>query len=128
MERKYSKKREAILAKIKSTKAHPSAEWIYHQLKPEYPDLSLGTVYRNIAVLKEEGHIVSASVVGGQERLDGSVHPHPHFVCDTCNAVIDVDIPLPGRELDSSVEGSLGIKIDRHELIFHGTCSACLEA
>ena len=52
--KKHSKKRDAILECVRSTTAHPSAEWIYAQLKPQIPDLSLGTVYRNLAAFKQE--------------------------------------------------------------------------
>lgn len=65
----YSRKREAILSAICSTDIHPTADWIYQKLKPIYPDLSLGTVYRNIARFKEDGLIISVGVVEGQERL-----------------------------------------------------------
>ena len=66
--RKRSKKRDAILACICGTDCHPSAEWVYTQLKPQIPDLSLGTVYRNISMFREEGTIVSVGVVNGLER------------------------------------------------------------
>ena len=50
---RYSKKREAILNAIQSTKCHPSADWVYQTLKPEHPDLSLGTVYRNLEFFRQ---------------------------------------------------------------------------
>ena len=90
--RKRSKKRDAILACIRSTRRHPSAEWIYDRLKPEIPDLSRGTVYRNLRLFLEEGVVASVGVVGGLERFDGDVSPHAHFICQCCGEVID----LPG--------------------------------
>ena len=65
VERKYSRKREAILETIRSTKCHPTAQWVYEQLKPRIPDLSLGTVYRNISLFRQEGKLVSVGVVNG---------------------------------------------------------------
>ncbi|NLG92671.1 MAG: transcriptional repressor, partial [Clostridiales bacterium] len=67
MERKqnYSRKREAILKAIRSTTTHPTAEWVYQKVKPEYPDLSLGTVYRNIAQFKKDGPIICVGIVNG---------------------------------------------------------------
>ena len=53
--RKKSRKREAMLAALRATTEHPTAEMLYNTLKPEYPELSLGTVYRNLSVLAEEG-------------------------------------------------------------------------
>lgn len=87
----FSKKREAIFRSICSTDTHPTAEWVYNQLKPEFPDLSLGTVYRNISMFKERGMVISVGTVNGQERFDGNVKPHPHFICTKCGAVIDVN-------------------------------------
>jgi Fur family peroxide stress response transcriptional regulator len=88
--RKHSKKRDEILAAIRSTSSHPSARWVYERLKPALPALSLGTVYRNISLLREEGELASLGVVQGEERFDGRVEPHPHFVCSRCGDVIDI--------------------------------------
>ena len=57
--RKHSKKRDAIYECVRSTKTHPSAEWVYSRLKPEIPDLSLGTVYRNLNLFQQEGRLIS---------------------------------------------------------------------
>lgn len=124
----YSRKREAILQAICSTKTHPTADWIYQTLKPVYPDLSLGTVYRNIARFKEEGTIISVGVVNGQERLDGNTMPHPHFICTRCGSVIDVEIDDldQTQEIDREVGERYQMQVDYHELVFHGKCSKCL--
>ena len=82
--RKHSKKRDAILNCLRETDAHPSAEWVYSRLKPQIPDLSLGTVYRNLALFKETGEAISLGTVMGLERFDGRTDPHIHFVCTRC--------------------------------------------
>ena len=87
---KHFRKRDAILSCLRQTTVHPSAEWVYNQLKPEYSDLSLGTVYRNLALFKEQGLITSLGTVNGVERFDGNTCPHVHFVCNGCDAVIDL--------------------------------------
>ena len=87
---KHFKKREAILNCLRSTTCHPSAEWVHAQLKAEYPEISLGTVYRNLALFKEQGLIISVGTVNGVERFDANTEPHVHFICDTCDAVIDL--------------------------------------
>ena len=92
---RYSKKRAAILSAIQSTDCHPSAEWVYQTLKPEHPDLSLGTVYRNLIFLRERGDIRSLGVIGGQERFDCHTHPHCHFVCEDCGAILDLPASPP---------------------------------
>ena len=112
MERRqnYSRKREAILQTIRSTNTHPSADWIYQQLKPEYPDMSLGTVYRNLARFEQEGTIVLVSVVNGQERWDADTHPHAHFICRCCHSVQDLCEVKPDLHLDSEIQKSTAIK------------------
>lgn len=123
----FSRKREAILKAVCSTTSHPTADWVYQQLKPEYPDLSLGTVYRNLTQFKDDGVIISVGTVNGQERYDGNVKPHTHFVCSRCHAVLDV----PGDFLsDPEVREAgekMGLKIESSDVILHGICSECLK-
>ena len=89
--RRQSKKRDAIRETLLASYDHPSAEEIYRRLKPDIPDLSLGTVYRNLALFREEGKAMSVATVAGQERFDGRTHPHAHFICEKCGRVDDVD-------------------------------------
>ena len=65
---KHFRKRDAILSCLRQTTTHPSAEWIYNRLKEEYTDISLGTVYRNLALFKEQGQIISLGTVNGVEN------------------------------------------------------------
>lgn len=123
----YSRKREAILEAIRSTDIHPTAEWIYQTLKPKIPDLSFGTVYRNISQFKGNGQIVSVGVVNGQERLDGNVSPHAHFFCSGCGCVLDVDIPFPPLDSKQALYEAYGIRVDSQELILRGKCAKCRE-
>lgn len=122
----FSRKREAILQAICSTDIHPTAEWVYQKLKPEYPDLSLGTVYRNIARFKEEGLVVSVGVVNGQERLDGNVNPHTHFVCIDCGAVLDLETECLPQGIDAEIAREFELEVRTHELVFRGKCSKCI--
>ena len=123
---RYSKKREAILEAIRGTSCHPSAEWVYRQLKPRHPDLSLGTVYRNLAFFREQGLVRSVGTVQGQERFDAIVAPHSHFVCSCCGCVQDLPGLQLGEELDRSVSMQSGLAVERHELSFYGLCPSCL--
>ena len=123
--RKHSKKRDAILECICSTKTHPSAEWVYQQLKPTIPDLSLGTVYRNLAMFKADGTIQSLGTVQGLERYDGNTDPHTHFICTCCGKVIDLEhVELPKPTLDEA-ETCAGGAIGSYQLQFFGSCSQC---
>lgn len=122
---RYSKKREAILTAIQGTSCHPSAEWVYQRLKPRHPDLSLGTVYRNLSFFLERGLIQSVGVVQGQERFDGIVTPHSHFICNCCGSVLDLPEIDLGGDLDQAVSRQYGLAVQRHELTFFGLCSSC---
>ena len=123
----FSRKRQAILQAVCGTDCHHTAEWVYQAVKPQYTDLSLGTVYRNLAKFKEEGLIASLGVINGQERFDGDTHPHDHFVCSKCGAILDVsqyELPL---ELFQALSERYSLRVDSHELIFRGLCPACLK-
>ena len=124
---RYSKKREAILTAIRSSDAHPSAEWIYHTLKSTHPDLSLGTVYRNLLFFQQNGTIQSVGVVNGQERFDAVTTPHSHFVCTSCGAVIDLHRIPVDPALTAAVREQYGFEVQRHELTFDGRCQNCMQ-
>lgn len=121
--RKHSKKRDAILDCIRQTTCHPTAEWVYRQLKPSFPDLSLGTVYRNISMFKEENVIQSIGVVNGLERFDYNTEPHTHFICTKCGEVLDLHhVALPQSVLD---EAAAGGSVTGYQLQFTGICPQC---
>lgn len=122
---RYSKKREAILNVIRGTSCHPSAEWVYQQLKPRHPDLSLGTVYRNLAFFQEHGLVQSVGVVLGQERFDAIVAPHSHFICNCCGSVLDLPDIYPESGLEQTVSTQYGFAVERCELTFYGLCPSC---
>ena len=123
--RKYSKKREAILEVLRTTTEHPSAEWIYNKLKPQYPDLSLGTVYRNLALFLKEGDVVLVGTVNGQDRYDACTTPHLHFVCDHCGRLLDLDIPDDSNKFYNTILQQHHCKVSHHNLVFHGLCEHC---
>ena len=125
---KHFRKRDAILAYLRSTNTHPSAEMVYAKLKPEIPDLSLGTVYRNLALFKQQGMISSLGSVNNVERFDGNTDPHVHFICTSCDDVADlhtIEIPNP---LTNTAEETTGGTVSTCQLIFNGICKNCLTA
>ena len=124
---KQFRKRNAILGYLRSTDIHPSAEMVYSQLKQEYPDISLGTVYRNLAMFKDKGEIISVGTVNGVERFDGNTMPHVHFVCTGCDAVSDLPQIAVPEELNREVTAQTGGRIDTCQLTFIGRCHQCRE-
>lgn len=122
---KQFRKRNAILSCLRSTHVHPSAETLHGMLQPEHPDISLATVYRNLALFKQQGIIQSLGTVGGIERFDGNAEPHVHFICGRCHAVIDLpQIEVP-QQLRSTVETVTGSRVGACQLSFTGTCQSC---
>ena len=126
--RKNSKKRQAILDALCATKEHPTAEMLYRQLKEEYPELSLGTVYRNLGVLAEEGLAVSVCRVSGQERYDADTKPHAHFVCRSCRRVMDMELPEAVAETCRELDREYGFLTEDCSLTVRGLCSGCRKA
>lgn len=119
---KQFRKRNAILSCLRSTDSHPSAEMVFAMLQKEHPDISLATVYRNLAKFKTEGTITSVATVRGIERFDANTQPHVHFVCSECDAVIDLhQIPMPRYK----AEDCGGCRIESCALTFTGRCANC---
>lgn len=119
---KQFKKRNAILTCLQHTDAHPSAEMVHEMLHEEHPDISLATIYRNLAKFKAEGKIMSVATVKGIERFDANTEPHVHFICSGCNAVIDLhQLPMPRYE----PEQCGGCRVESCALTLTGLCSYC---
>jgi len=124
---KQFRKRNAILAYLRQTDEHPSAEMVYTHLKPDFPDLSLGTVYRNLSMFKKRGEIISLGSVGGVERFDGNTMPHVHFVCTDCETVADLPKIAVPEALNQEVMKQTGGQIDQCQLTFVGQCNRCVK-
>ena len=122
---KQFRKRNAILSYLQSTTDHPSAEMVYAGLKPEIPDLSLGTVYRNLSLFKQQGLVSSVATVKGVERFDGNTSPHVHFLCTECDAVIDLTQVQVPDSLRSIAESCSGGQVEQCQLSFSGLCRDC---
>ena len=122
---KHFKKRDAILDYLRQSKAHPSAETIFTDLKPQIPDLAMGTVYRNLTLFKQQGLVSSVATVRGVERFDGNTAPHVHFICTDCDAVIDLhDMDVP-ESLSATAAACCGGQVSGCQLSFTGLCQNC---
>lgn len=127
LKRNFSVKREAIYQMLASTETHPTAEWVYEKLKSVIPNLSLGTVYRNLSIFKEMGLAKSVGVIDGHERFDANMSKHSHFVCNKCFKVIDIptDRNLLENNIYSYVEGKCNVSVENHNITFYGICYDC---
>ena len=122
---KHFRKRDAILSCLRQTNAHPSAEMLFTQLKPQIPDLAMGTVYRNLTLFKKQGLISSVATVSGVERFDATTTPHVHFICTHCDAVIDLDEMQVPATLSSAAASCCGGQVSGCQLSFTGICREC---
>ena len=123
--RKNSTKRRAILEALCSTNEHPSAEMLYEKLKTQIPDLSLGTVYRDLSVFCEEGSAAGVGVLDGRVRFDGRTDRHAHFMCRECGKIIDVDLPCVTDKILESVKTDYDVIPEDWSLNFKGLCRQC---
>ena len=121
---KYSRQRESIKVCLQGRKDHPTADMLYTDVRKEFPNISLGTVYRNIALFKDEGKVSVICNVNGEERIDGNTEPHPHFVCNKCKAVIDVEDNQNADDLESQLAEE-GFKVENRFVIYYGICPKC---
>lgn len=120
-ERRFSRQREQIYQTVCATAEHPTAEMVYEHLKPQMPRLSLGTVYRNLRQMAQEGRIME--LPGPVARFDAVTQPHTHFRCVRCGAVSDLPIAYDAS-LDALTSGD-GRVVEYHSLCFFGLCPAC---
>ena len=122
-----SKQRDAIKQFLKTTDTHPTAEAVYENIKTLYPNISLGTVYRNLNFIVEHGEAIRIDCGDGVVHFDGCVKPHYHFYCDKCSSLIDIEMDsvdhinlIAGAGFDGIIKG--------HTLFFNGICPKCLES
>ena len=129
MNMKYSRQRAAILSSLQSRRDHPTAETVYTSMKEAFPNISLGTVYRNLNQLAEAGMIAKHSFgVLSIDHFDYNTSPHYHFVCKCCNAVIDLPMEHSGfASIDEAASEGFDGLIEEHRLYFCGICKNCLD-
>lgn len=120
-----TQQRQKILELLKHTDTHPTADWIYFKLKDEIPDLSLGTVYRNLKILMDQGEIIKLPFGSEHDRFDGNVAPHYHFICQKCGNVSDFDSSMY-RDVSEYAQKKSNFKINYHRIDFFGLCANCL--
>ena len=122
---KYSRQRESIKASLSRRTDHPTADMIYTDIRTEFPNISLGTVYRNLNLLVELGEVRKLSFGYGPDRFDADLAPHHHFVCRKCGSVIDLPLK-PSSCLNEDAQQCCRRQIDSHVTYFYGSCQQCL--
>jgi Fe2+ or Zn2+ uptake regulation protein len=107
---------------------HPTAAELYEQARQECPQISLGTVYRNLGLMVDEGEALRLSFAGEPDRFDCRTHEHFHVVCSSCGRIYDADCKLASkaiRELDRAIENATGVCVQERSFLFSGICAEC---
>ena len=118
----YSKQREAILEILRSTDTHPTANWIYTKVRESIPNISLGTVYRNLSALTESGDILSIDVGDGFEHFDGDISPHAHLHCRQCGSITDAKLKT---DYILKIGKEYGFQTQTSIYVAYGICKNC---
>ncbi len=121
---KHSKQRDAILEELCARHDHPTAEELYLKLKVTMPNLSLGTVYRNLNKLSEDGTIQKISI-SNIDHFDGNAKNHYHMLCSECKRLYDVPYPVL-EDIEAKAHDFASGKITSHTVTFFGVCNGCL--
>jgi Fe2+ or Zn2+ uptake regulation protein len=124
MMRRKTRQRMAIMEVLKGVRTHPSADWIYDEVRKKLPHISKGTIYRNLKVLEEEGAILELNVDGVVGRYEIRQNNHYHFICEKCGRIIDLNEPVETK-LNAKYAKKTGFKITHHQLEFRGFCKDC---
>jgi len=124
-QKRMTKQKKVIYEILTATTNHPSADWIYQQARQEVPYISLGTVYRNLQVLLEEGKICELNYGKGQSRFEANQSPHYHFVCVNCGNVHD--FPVEAQSMPQHIAQHAPGQVHHYRLECYGLCGECLE-
>jgi len=121
---KMTKQRKVILEVLRSADSHPPADKVYESVRRRIPDVSLGTVYRNLEKLRRSGSILKLDTGTGQRRYDGNTRPHHHMVCNECGRVMDVP---EVAEISVDFNGELldGFNVENYVFMLRGKCPRC---
>ena len=121
---RYSKQRELVMQTVQQLCDHPTAEEIYDKAAQECPNLSLGTVYRNLNSLVEAGRVRRVSIPGKADRFDHTLGDHAHAYCEVCGSVTDV-LPQALPMLQEALKGGCGFQVHQMNLVLEGVCPEC---
>ncbi len=123
---KYSRQRQLIHSFLMTRKDHPTADVVYQNVRQEYPNISLGTVYRNLTLLADRGEILRLQVGDGVDHFDADTSRHCHFVCSDCGGVTDMQIDCMDEMLAKARRNFDG-RVERQTTCFYGLCGKCLD-
>ncbi len=121
---RMTNQRRIILEELCKVTTHPTADEIYEEVRKILPKISLGTVYRNLETLSEQGLALKLDMGGTQRHFDGTVKNHYHLRCHKCGKVADIDLSVLD-EIEEEAQKLTNFQIDHHNLEFVGRCQNC---
>jgi Fur family peroxide stress response transcriptional regulator len=125
-ERKFrlTPQRMELVRLIAASEGHPSAAQLYDRIQDQFPTMSLATVYKVLALLKDMNQVQEIDL-GGDRHYDGNnLGPHSHLVCIECNRIVDGDLD-PGSATIKKLEKETGYRILQSQFSFYGLCPEC---
>lgn len=121
---KYSRQRELIHHTVLQNAIHPTADMVYTMVRAIEPNISLGTVYRNLNLLSDQGLLKKISVPNASDHFDGRVDDHNHILCEKCGQVFDIDLGDMSI-LDEKINKESDFVITGYEVLLTGICPEC---
>jgi len=121
---RITKPRLIILNAIRNSEKHPTVEEVYNMVKPQIPNISLGTVYRTLGLLEELGLLQKVVYDQSSTRYDSNLEAHYHAICLDCGKLLDIVKSVLGN-LEAHFPGDMGFTIVGHKLEFYGYCKNC---
>lgn len=128
VQRRNSRQRTLILQAVQHSCSHPNAEEVYREVQRQIPQISLGTVYRNLNLLEESGMIRRIHTGAGSDRFDGILVKHPHFICSCCKRAFDLAYKETASEQLAGMFYTDGGEIREIQIQAVGICRDCLKS
>jgi Fur family ferric uptake transcriptional regulator len=123
MKQRLTRQLTAVYDALASSDDHPTADQLFQRVRRRLPRVSLGTVYRNLDKLREQGRLRVVRLEGGQAHYDAMTHAHDHFVCERCGAVVDLPGRAPARDVGAL--RAAGYEVHWHTTALYGICTRC---
>ena len=121
-QKRNTKQKKIIYETLAMTKSHPTADWVYQEVRKSLPRVSLGTIYRNLNSLVEDGFVNEILAERNISRYDANTDNHAHLICTNCDEISDVfDI-----QIKHDPQKTMGFKVMRINVHYYGICSKCL--
>lgn len=124
MNKRNTIQRSLVLEAVKELQCHVTADEVYNEIVKKYPDISRGTVYRNLNLLSDMGEIRKVEIPGGADRYDHLCYKHYHAKCVKCGQIFDVDMEVMA-DLEKQIKDTRGFEFTGHDIIFKGICFEC---